>query len=130
MLNNTGITKTTAVGPNQILFFTDPQVSVSILVNNTGIDAGSDGKKIIKAGTPVTGNLESRSSAFTKASTTEGVSNAVGVLLHDVDVTAGNNNATLLIFGFVDTAKLDTTTAALITTEVKTALKGGVTFLK
>ena len=130
MLNNTGVTKVTAVGPNQILFFTDPQVSVSILVDNTGIDAGSDGKKIIKAGTPVTGNLESRGSAFTKASTTEGVSNAVGVLLHDVDVTAGNNNATLLIFGFVDTAKLDETTAALITTEVKTALKGGVTFLK
>ena len=130
MLNNTGITKVTAVGPNQILFFTDPQVSVSIIVDNTGIDAGDDGKKIIKAGTPVTGNLAARGTAFTKASTTEGVSNAVGVLLHDVDVTAGDNNATLLIFGFVDLAKLDETTAALITTEVKTALKGGVTFLK
>lgn len=130
MLNRTGIIKTTAVGPNQILMFTDPQVSVSIKVNNTGISAGTDGKKIIKAGTPVTGNLEARDTAFTKASTTEGVSNAVGVLLHDVDVTAGTENATLLIFGFVDLNKIDTTTAALITTEVKTALKGGVTFLK
>lgn len=130
MLNNTGITKQTAVTPNQILFFTDPQVSVSILVDNTGISAGDDGKKIIKAGTPVTGDLTARGTAFTKASTTEGVSNAVGVLLHDVDVTAGNNNATLLIFGFVDLNKLDTATAALITTEVKTALKGGVAFLK
>lgn len=130
MLNKTGITKTTAVGPNQILMFTDPQVSVSIIVNNTGIDAGSDGKKIIKAGTPVYGDITSRGSAFTKATTTEGVSNAVGVLLHDVDVTAGNANATLLLFGFVDLDKLDTTTAALITSAVKTALKGGVTFLK
>ena len=130
MLNNTGITKQTAVTPNQILFFTDPQVSVSILVDNTGISAGDDGKKIIKAGTPVTGDLTARGTAFTKASTTEGVSNAVGVLLHDVDVTAGSNNATLLIFGFVDLNKLDTATAALITTEVKTALKGGVAFLK
>lgn len=130
MLNNTGITKKTAVTPNQILMFTDPQVSVSITVDNTGISAGDDGKKIIKAGTPVTGDLTARGTAFTKASTTEGVSNAVGVLLHDVDVTAGDNNATLLIFGFVDLTKLDTATAELITTEVKTALKGGVAFLK
>lgn len=130
MLNNTGITKVSAVAPNQILFFAEPQVSVSVIVNNTGISAGDDGKKIIKAGTPVTGDLTARGTAFTKASTTEGVSNAVGVLLHDVDVTAGNNNGTLLLFGFVDLDKLDTATAALITTEAKAALKGGVTFLK
>lgn len=130
MLNNTGITKVSAVAPNQILMFVDPQVSVSVMVNNTGISADDDGKKIIKAGTPITGDLTARGTAFTKASTTEGVSNAVGVLLHDVDVTAGNNNGTLLIFGFVDLNKLDTVTAALITSAVKTALKGGVTFLK
>lgn len=130
MLNKTGITKTTAVASNQILMFTEPQVGVSIMVDNTGISAGDDGKKIIKAGTPVTGDLTARGTAFTKASTTEGVSNAVGVLLHDVDVTAGDANATLLLFGFVDLNKLDTATAALITTAVKTALKGGVTFLK
>lgn len=124
------IKTTTAVNVNQILFNTDPQVSVGILVSNSGIDAGSDGKKIVKAGTPLTGSLEARGTAFTKASTTEGVSNAVGILLHDVDVTAGSENGTLLIFGFVDLNKVDTTTAALITSEVKTAVKGGVTFLK
>lgn len=120
----------TYVNVNQILFNTDPQVSVGILVSNTGITAGADGKKIVKAGTPLTGSLEARGTAFAKASTTEGVSNAVGVLLHDVDVTAGAENGTLLIFGFVDLNKVDTTTAALITAGVKTALKGGVTFLK
>lgn len=124
------IKTTTAVNVNQILFCTDPQVSVGILVSNSGISAGADGKKIVKAGTPMTGSLEARGTAFTKASTTEGVSNAVGVLLHDVDVTAGAENGTLLIFGFVDLNKVDTTTAALATSEVKTALKGGVTFLK
>ena len=124
------IKTTTAVNVNQILFNTDPQVSVGILAANTGVTAGADGRKILKAGTPMTGSLEARGTAFTKASTTEGVSNAVGVLLHDVDVTAGNENATLLIFGFVDLNKVDTTTAALVTTAVKTALKGGVTFLK
>lgn len=120
----------TFVNVNQILFNTDPQVSVGVLASNTGVSADSDGKKILKAGTPMTGNLEARGTAFSKASTTSGVSNAVGVLLHDVDVTAGNENATLLIFGFVDLNKVDTTTAALVTSEVKTALKGGVTFLK
>lgn len=118
------------VNVNQILFNTDPQVSVGILVSNSGISAGTDGRKIVKAGTPLTGSLEARGTAFTKASTTEGVSNAVGILLHDVDVTAGAENGTLLIFGFVDLNKVDTTTAALVTSEVKTALKGGVTFLK
>lgn len=118
------------VNVDQILFYTDPQVSVGIQVTNTGISADSDGRKILKAGTPVSGSLEARGTAFVKASTTEGVSDAVGVLLHDVDVTAGAENATLLIFGFVDLNKLTTATQALITSEVKTALKGGVTFLK
>ena len=120
----------TYVNVNQILFNTDPQVSVGVLVSNSGISAGADGRKIVKAGTPLTGSLEARGTAFTKASTTEGVSNAVGILLHDVDVTAGAENGTLLIFGFVDLNKVDTTTAALVTSAVKTALKGGVTFLK
>lgn len=120
----------TAVNVNQILFNTDPQVSVGVLVSNTGITAGDDGRKIVKAGTPLAGSLEARGTAFTKAATTEGVSNAVGILLHDVDVTAGAENGTLLIFGFVDLNKVDTTTAALVTAAVKTALKGGVTFLK
>ena len=123
------IKKETAVNVNQILFCTDPQVSVGVQVSDTGITA-SNGKKIVKAGTPLAGSLEARGTAFAKAATTEGVSNAVGVLLHDVDVTDGANNGTLLIFGFVDLNKVDATTAALITADVKTALKGGVTFLK
>lgn len=123
------IKKETAVNVNQILFCTDPQVSVGVQVSDTGITA-SNGKKIVKAGTPLAGSLEVRGTAFAKATTTSGASNAVGILLHDVDVTDGANNGTLLIFGFVDLNKVDTTTAALITADVKTALKGGVTFLK
>lgn len=60
----------------------------------------------------------------------DGQSNAVGILLHDVDVTDGDNNGTLLIWGFVDLNKVDDTTAALITPQVKTTLGGKVTFLK
>lgn len=59
-----------------------------------------------------------------------GISNAVGVLMHDVDVTLGDANGTMIIFGFIDLNKLASATAALITDAVKTALKGKVTFLK
>ena len=118
MLNHTGITKVTAVAPNQILFNVEHQLSVGIMCGNTGVTANTEGKKILKAGTPMTGTLTNRGTAFTKASG----ANAVGVLLHDVDVTAGANNGTLLIFGFVNTDRIDDTTAALLTSEVQGAL--------
>lgn len=121
-----GFKKTTGVTPNQILFCTEPQVSVGITVSDSGVTANSEGKKIVKAGTPLTGNLEARSTAFTAA----GTSDAVGVLLHDVDVTEGAENGTLLIFGFVNLNRLDSSTAALITSDVKTALKAKITFIK
>lgn len=118
MLNHTGITKVTAVAPNQILFNVEHQLSVGIMCGNTGVTANTEGKKILKAGTPMTGTLTERDTAFTKAND----DTAVGILLHDVDVTAGANNGTLLIFGFVNTDRIDDTTAALITADVKTAL--------
>lgn len=129
MLNKTGITKVVGAAPVQILFNVQNQFSVGIKVDDTNY-VTENGRKIVKAGTPLSGNLEARETAFVKAVTSSGSSNAVGILLHDVDVTGGDANGTLLIWGFVDLNKLDTTTAALITTEVKTALKGGVTFLK
>lgn len=129
MLNKTGITKVVSTAPVQILFNVQNQFSVGIKVDDANY-VTENGRKIVKAGTPLTGNLEARETAFAKATTSSGSSNAVGILLHDVDVTEGDTNGTLLIWGFVDLNKLDTATAALITTEVKTALKGGVTFLK
>ena len=129
MLNKTGITKVVGTAPVQILFNVQNQFSVGIKVDDANY-VTENGRKIVKAGTPLTGNLEARETAFVKATTSSGSSNAVGILLHDVDVTEGDTTGTLLIWGFVDLNKLDTATAALITTEVKTALKGGVTFLK
>ena len=129
MFNRSGIKKETLAAPQQILFNVQNQFSVGIKVDDANY-VTENGRKIVKAGTPLTGNLEARETAFVKATTSSGSSNAVGILLHDVDVTDGDANGTLLIWGFVDLKKLDTTTAALITTEVKTALKGGVTFLQ
>lgn len=194
----------------QILFNvgSDVNISVGVVAGNTGIDANTENKKIIKAGTPMHGDLTNRTNPFLKAGqtidptatasttsstitaatvtastfktavsnitgtytftatvgagvtwslngetvtlntygisitgdpsdgdtikvifTAEDATPAVGVLLHDVDVTSGNNNATLLIDGFVDLNKLDDDVLALITSTVKSQLTH-VRFLK
>lgn len=121
MFNNTGIMKETYGNKNQILFAVEHQVSMGIVVDTT-CGVAENGRKIAKAGTPVTGNLDKRTTAFTPAATTAGASNAVGILLHDVDVTDDDNNGTVLLFGFVNTNRIDETTKAKITAEVKAAL--------
>jgi len=124
MFNHSGITKTSGAAPVQILANVDLQYSVGVVVAQ-GATVEENGRKIIKAGTPLTGSLETRTTAFTAAGETD----AVGVLLHDVDVTKGNANGTLLVFGFVNINRIDTATKALITDKVKAALKGNVTFI-
>lgn len=85
--------------------------SIGAVISNATISAGADGRKIIKAGTPVAGDILKRNTAFTKGSE----ANAVAILLHDVDVTEGNANGTILISGYVDYDKLDTDVQALVT---------------
>ena len=127
MLNKSGIKKTTYDGPVQILFNVQNQMSVGIRVDDA-YSVTRDGRKIVPAGTPLSGDLTARTTAFVKAVDT--TKPATGVLLHDVDVTDGDANGTLLIWGFVDLNKVDSTTAALITATRKTELAGKVTFLK
>ena len=121
--------------PKQIMLADSQMVSFGVIIGNEGVTADSKGKKILKAGTPITGDIEARNTAFKKATSTASgepevtTSNAVGILLHDVDVTAGNENGTIVLFGFVDLDKLDAETFKLITADVKTALSGKVTFL-
>ena len=120
MLNNTGIKKETYGSGKQILFAVEHQVSMGIVVDQSvGVTEGT--KKVAKAGTPLTGNLDARGTAFT-AATTSTDSNAVGILLHDVDVTVDDNNGAILLFGFVNTNMIDGTTKAKITEDVKKAL--------
>lgn len=93
-------------------------VTLGAQVTNTGVSADDEGKKILKAGTPLAGDITKRGTAFTK---TNG-SSAVAVLMHDVDVTAGAENATIILAGCVDLLKLDTATKALVTSDVVSAL--------
>lgn len=127
MLNQSGITKTVGTAPVQILFNVQNQMSVGVkIAKNFAGAVTENGRKIVKAGTPLTGDLTVRDTAFTAA----GTDNAVGVLLHDVDVTDNDANCSLLIWGFVNLNRIDETTAAKINTGVKTALAGKVWFLK
>lgn len=123
MLNQTGVRKETYGNTNQILFAVEHQVSMGVVVSKAlGVAEGT--KKVVKAGTPLTGNLDARTTAFTAAtagSSTE-ASDAVGVLLHDVDVTTGDANGMLLLFGFVNTNRIDATTKAKLTDTVKKAM--------
>ena len=114
MFNQTGI-KTEKYGNiTQILKNVELQESVGVVVDDSVATADSLG----------TGDLDNRTTAFTaaKAGSSTEKSDAVGVLLHDVDVTTGDANGTLLIFGFVNTNRIDTTTKAKITAQVKEAL--------
>lgn len=127
MANQIKITK--AVNPKQILYATEPQVSIGCIVGNAGVAADASGRKIIQAGTPVggaTSALEARDTVLTVTNAAESGKNAQGVLLQDVDVTDGNANGTLLIFGFVNLDRIEPT----IDAAAKTALSGKVTFLK
>lgn len=132
MLNTSGIKKVSAVAPTQILFNVQYQMSVGIKLakNFDGSITDDNGRKIVKAGTPLTGDLTARDTAFTASAGSGAENNTVGVLLHDVDVTDADANATLLIWGFVDLNKIDSTTAGKITEDVKKGLAGRVTFLK
>ena len=123
MLNQSVISTVEGTTRKTILVDELNSTAFSCKVANTGISADSDGKKIVKAGTPISGSLEARGTAFVKASTTEGVSNATGILLHDVDVTDGTKNAQVVVFGFIDLNKLDSDVQELVTSAVKTALR-------
>lgn len=128
MLNTPGIKKESAVSPVQILFNVQYQMSVGIKLaknSNAAVSVGS--RKIVKAGTPLNGDLKARGTAFVKAVDTSNP--AVGVLLHDVDVTDGDANGTLLIWGFVNKNRLESDVQALITGTREKDLAGRVTFL-
>ena len=117
MLNRDGISKTTYGAPGQILANVDLQSSVGCIVPQTlGVVVGA--KKIAKAGTPIKVDLMNRQNAVAKA---DGTTAMNAVLLHDVDVTAGNANGTALVFGFVNVNRVETDVAALITTAVGNA---------
>lgn len=135
MFNQTGIHSERLTGPVQILYNVPNQVAIPILVDSTMASVTVGGRKVVKAGTPLAGDITNRSTAFkapvpptTGESPTPGTP-AVGVLVHDVDITDGNANGSLLIWGFINLDRLDTATQALATATAKD-LNGKVWMLR
>lgn len=127
-MNNSGITKVSLNNAKQILFNVQMQVSVSAMVSNVGVTADVKGRKVIKAGTPLEGVLDTRETVALKKTAT--AANTTCVALHDVDVTSGNANVAVLIWGFINLNRLESDVQAMISADVKTALNGKITFLK
>lgn len=119
------VKKQSFVGPDkQILIAEDSyKVTLGAVIAATGaVDVA--GRKILKAGTPVKGDLKARTTAFVKEAAEPNA-----ILLHDVDVTEGENNGTIVVVGAVDLNRLDADAAALITAEVEAKLSK-IVFLK
>lgn len=93
----------------EILKFPDHYVNMPITVDDTGVTANADGKKIVPAGTVMGGGvLTDESKLATKAN--DGT--AEGVLFNDVDVTYGPAPGALTVHGFIDLKKLPETPSA------------------
>jgi len=130
---------TTYTNVNEILKFADHYVSIPVMVDDAGIVANADGKKLVLAGTIVGGNgaantifsnvatLATKHNTQGAATTVAGAGvDAEGVLLNDVDVTFGDAAGSMLIHGFVDISKLPEAPTA----DAIAALKSRVLFLK
>ena len=117
MLNNGKLVTETLVNVKQILA-NDHFVAVGAILDNTA--KNSDGKCL--AGTPLTGDLLKRTGgadAFTKATTTGGSGSETNpakfVLLHDVEFDGTNDaNVTVLVHGFIQKNKCDSTVQTLL----------------
>ena len=92
----------TATAPKEILA-NDHFVAIPYTVPATGVEANADGYKVVPAGTILPANDAT----------------AIGVLLHDTDVTDGDRTDAIVIHGFVKSAKLPAAPA----TEAVAALK-------
>lgn len=105
MLNRDGIRNTKYGKPVQILANVELQYSVGCRVpKSMGVDV--DGRKIVKAGTPITIDLTDTSKNVAAATTT-----CNAVILHNVDLTHvkenGAANGTALVFGFVNLNRVE-----------------------
>jgi hypothetical protein len=132
-------TSTTYTNKNEILKFADHSVSIPVMIDDAGITANADGKKIVPAGTIIggtgsTNTILANDTIVATVHNTQGGATTVagsgvdaeGVLLNDVDVTNGDAPGTMLIHGFVNLTKLPVAPVA----DVITALKTRITFLK
>lgn len=120
--SNGGVQRESFYNDPQIMVTSAPHFAVGVVVSQSAgtVDAAT-GRKIVKAGTPLYGDLDDRETPFTKTVESGSVTVA-GILQHDCDVTVADGNGDLVLIGVVNLDRVDKTTVTLITDEVKTAL--------
>lgn len=111
-----------------ILIAPELAFAIPVIVTNASVTADSEGRKIIKAGTPLYASTDIFMNRQTKMTTVSTSNTAYGVARWDIDVTDGDTNATLLVAGYVDYLKLDSTVQTAVDT-AKTSLTR-ILFLK
>lgn len=129
-MSKNGIVVTKGKVHKQILANAMLHQSFGAQVSDVGVTA-VNGRKIIPAGTPVGGDEDFYKDEMAVLKVTNTASDAAktqGVLLFDVDVTEGNQNATVLVFGFVNENRL--AKELTVVDEAKTTLLAKVTFVK
>lgn len=118
---NKVVTNTYGAPEKHILIANDSyMVTLGAIIKATGVTAGTDGRKVVKAGTPLYGDIEKRDTGFTIAGAQGATPSCV--LMHDVDVTAGDENGTIVIAGCVDLLKLESSVKTALTSAIKAAL--------
>lgn len=107
------VIKQTIVGSktNMVAFLLQPETAfqVSVMIGNTGVANDANGRKIIKAGTPIGGTtsaLETRSTVLQQTNTSSLGANTQGILTYEVDVTNGAVSASMIVAGRIDTSRL------------------------
>lgn len=101
-------TETGTYGDTIEILANDHYVAIPKALDFTGNSTG-----IFKAGTPIGADGKA-------AVTTEGTSNAVGILLHDVE--EDNPNGAIVVHGFIDTAKAQVDSGVTVDAATKSAL--------
>lgn len=96
-----------------ILFNLDPYTARPIMVEDDGVVAGDNGKKIVKAG-----------SLLDKDGVVKNDGTVRYVLLKDIDVTNGPAAGAGVYRGTLDLAKIEEYTGVTISAEAKAALRG------
>lgn len=110
------IKETDYTNETDILIAPELAFAIPVIVTNASVTEGDDGRKVIKAGTPLYGSANVFLNRQTKLTTVSTSNTVYGVARWDIDVTDGDTNATLLVAGYVDYDKLDTTVQTAVTT--------------
>ena len=110
------IKETDYTNETDILIAPELAFAIPVIVTNASVTADSEGKKIIKAGTPLYASADVFMNRETKMTTVSTANTVYGIARWDIDVTDGDTNATLLVAGYVDYLKLDSTVQTAVDT--------------